>query len=126
MWAVATLQRTNMPPSISMQRITQSCVRLSLAKRGVGVTSTKLPWSSNNRYCSGGRTFSLHKTEFRCHANKIRNRVSLHLLHDTAPLHFDGCFAGTQFTGNLLVQQTGNHQAHHVTFTASQCGKTFP
>ena len=43
-------------------------------------------------------------------------RTSRHLAHHLAPMRLDGDLADAEFTADLLVQQTRDHQAHHLLF----------
>ncbi len=50
------------------------------------------------------------------HANELRQRPGLHLLHDPATMDLDRLFADAEFPGDDLVQPTRDHVRHNFVF----------
>src|SRR5229473_45535 len=45
----------------------------------------------------------------------------MHLLHDVASVDLYCCLAGSDFGGNVLVENAGDHEGHNLPLSRSQC-----
>ncbi len=50
------------------------------------------------------------------HANQLRQRPGLHLLHDPATMDLDRLFTNSEFPGDYLIQPTRDHVRHNFVF----------
>ncbi len=50
------------------------------------------------------------------HADELRQRSGLHLLHDSAAMHLDGLLSDLELSGDHLVESTGDHVGHDLVF----------
>jgi hypothetical protein len=53
-------------------------------------------------------------------SHQIRDRRGGHLAHETSPMGLDGNFADAQPAADLLVQQTGGDEVHHLTLAIGE------
>src|SRR5436190_20221396 len=60
---------------------------------------------------------SSSRSKFRGHCHQCGKRPRLHLAHDLTAVCLHGYLADAKFAADLLVQQTGDDQCHHLTFT---------
>src|SRR3954470_15292171 len=61
-------------------------------------------------------------TESRGHADQRGQRIRLHLAHDLASMRLHGDLADAEFSRNLLIQQSQDHEGHDLTFARGQGG----
>src|SRR5688500_9443387 len=54
--------------------------------------------------------------EPRGHRHEIRKRVGLHLAHDLPSVCFHRDLTDAEFSADLLIQQTGDDERHHLSF----------
>jgi len=58
--------------------------------------------------------------KFLCHPHQFGKRSSLHFMHHSGSMNLNGDFAGTEFRGNLLIEQSGNYQTHYFSLAPRQ------
>ena len=56
------------------------------------------------------------QAEARGHRHQVGKRVGLHLAHHLTSVRLDGDLADAELAADLLVQQTGDDQRHHLAF----------
>src|SRR5262245_55950275 len=62
----------------------------------------------------------VHAAESSGHSNKICQRYCLHFSHQIGAMNFNGCFAGLNLAGDLLVAPARHDQSHYRTLPRSQ------
>ena len=52
---------------------------------------------------------------------RFNYRSGLHLFHDVPSVDFYCGLAGSDFVGNLLIEHSGDHESHDLSFPRGQC-----
>src|ERR1700681_2563617 len=60
------------------------------------------------------------QAESRGHGDQLGKRVGLHLAHHLTSVRLDRDLADTKFAADLLIQQTRDHQRHHLALAWSE------
>src|SRR5580704_12562054 len=63
---------------------------------------------------------ALRKIKLFSHSYQVRERVSAHLLHNPAAVHFNRDFTRTQFRRDLLVEPAGDDELHNFALAGRQ------
>src|ERR1700735_240957 len=72
-----------------------------------------------------GGSPSKRALKLRRHADEMRQRVGLCLLHDVCAMRLNGQLTGPEFIRNLLVKQSRDHQVQHFRFARRERGEAF-
>ena len=54
------------------------------------------------------------------HPNQLRQRAGVHLLHHLRPVHFDRLLRNPELGGDLLVEEAGHDEPHHLALARRQ------
>src|SRR6185503_20119038 len=60
------------------------------------------------------------------HPNQIGERFRAHFLHDVGAMKFDRSLGGSEFAGDLFIQQSGCNERHHFALTRGELFITLP